>query len=670
MFLEEAAGVSKYRERRRETENRLEDTRENLARVDDIRARARRAAREADAAGRGRAPVQGARTPTPRSSSTCSGCCASRTPTPRRRSTSARSSGRRTSSRPRPRACARSRSNLESAAPGPLPVRRRGERRAGRVLRGQRRRLAPGVGDPLHRRDAPAPRGAVARSLSLQLDQWTRQRAELRGCADDVAGAQGRRRRSRRGGARPRRGRAGPPAGVRGGIPHHAGAGRRVARRDRPRRAGASAWNRTRCRTWARSCSSSRRAKSASSPSAPRWPSRIRCSSPISKAGLRTPTREIEGVGERVAALQDALPGLEAAGGAALARLQELEREASQLDGRLAALQAIQARVEENGEISEWLERHGLASLPRLWQKITVEPGWEQADRIHPARAPACARAGRSRRPAAPARRSAAGQGQRVRLGRRRCRADFGRACAAGDAGEVHRPVRACAGRGLAVGMLSLRRHAAPDDAPRARARRGAGQSRRPPVHPLRRELPRPDSGDAGILARQREIEGLVAERETFDDRLAEVRRARDAAEAQLAERRTEVSGLQEQEVRAAAAAPRARARAPAAHRGLAARAFARRADRRRTGRDPRPQGSAKSPTRWPRRRTSSGIRPRSTRCTRRSRTSAAATTTRRAPRKAIARRCSAPNCRPRRPSSRRANATARSARSSAASAA
>ncbi len=36
MFLEEAAGVSKYKERRRETENRLRDTRDNLTRVDDI----------------------------------------------------------------------------------------------------------------------------------------------------------------------------------------------------------------------------------------------------------------------------------------------------------------------------------------------------------------------------------------------------------------------------------------------------------------------------------------------------------------------------------------------------------------------------------------------------------------------------------------------------------
>ena len=37
VFLEEAAGVTRYKERRKETHGRLEDTRENLTRVEDIR---------------------------------------------------------------------------------------------------------------------------------------------------------------------------------------------------------------------------------------------------------------------------------------------------------------------------------------------------------------------------------------------------------------------------------------------------------------------------------------------------------------------------------------------------------------------------------------------------------------------------------------------------------
>src|SRR5205085_6829205 len=37
VFLEEAAGISKYKERRKETETRLGGTRENLSRITDIR---------------------------------------------------------------------------------------------------------------------------------------------------------------------------------------------------------------------------------------------------------------------------------------------------------------------------------------------------------------------------------------------------------------------------------------------------------------------------------------------------------------------------------------------------------------------------------------------------------------------------------------------------------
>ena len=37
VFIEEAAGISRYKERRRETENRIRRTNENLERLTDLR---------------------------------------------------------------------------------------------------------------------------------------------------------------------------------------------------------------------------------------------------------------------------------------------------------------------------------------------------------------------------------------------------------------------------------------------------------------------------------------------------------------------------------------------------------------------------------------------------------------------------------------------------------
>ncbi len=59
--------------------------------------------------------------------------------------------------------------------------------------------------------------------------------------------------------------------------------------------------------------------------------------------------------------------------------LQMLEREFSALEGRLLTLQKIQNQVEENSKIQDWIGRHELASKARLWQKIRVEAGWETA---------------------------------------------------------------------------------------------------------------------------------------------------------------------------------------------------------------------------------------------------------------------------------------------------
>jgi chromosome segregation protein len=59
--------------------------------------------------------------------------------------------------------------------------------------------------------------------------------------------------------------------------------------------------------------------------------------------------------------------------------LQTFERELSVLEGKLATLQKIQSQVEENSKLQDWIARHQLASKPRLWQKLRVEQGWETA---------------------------------------------------------------------------------------------------------------------------------------------------------------------------------------------------------------------------------------------------------------------------------------------------
>ena len=59
--------------------------------------------------------------------------------------------------------------------------------------------------------------------------------------------------------------------------------------------------------------------------------------------------------------------------------LQALERELAALDSKLVTLQRIQRHSDENGKVDDWLERQGLLNRPRLWQKLTVKEGWETA---------------------------------------------------------------------------------------------------------------------------------------------------------------------------------------------------------------------------------------------------------------------------------------------------
>ncbi|MTV38446.1 chromosome segregation protein SMC [Duganella radicis] len=51
----------------------------------------------------------------------------------------------------------------------------------------------------------------------------------------------------------------------------------------------------------------------------------------------------------------------------------------AQLEARLNALRQLQERVQTQGKVTPWLQKHELESLPRLWQKLNIESGWEPA---------------------------------------------------------------------------------------------------------------------------------------------------------------------------------------------------------------------------------------------------------------------------------------------------
>jgi len=82
---------------------------------------------------------------------------------------------------------------------------------------------------------------------------------------------------------------------------------------------------------------------------------------------------------DQLAALEASLPGVTAERDAAQAALQAQTREAHALEARISALKELQEKVQRSGKLQPWLEKHELAGLPRIWQRLHVEAGWETA---------------------------------------------------------------------------------------------------------------------------------------------------------------------------------------------------------------------------------------------------------------------------------------------------
>ncbi len=81
----------------------------------------------------------------------------------------------------------------------------------------------------------------------------------------------------------------------------------------------------------------------------------------------------------RLHELNEQVPSLDEQRRAAQAAVNAESGRLADIAARLEALRALQEKVQTEGKLKPWLERHGLAGLPGLWKQVHIEPGWETA---------------------------------------------------------------------------------------------------------------------------------------------------------------------------------------------------------------------------------------------------------------------------------------------------
>ncbi|MDO8465518.1 MAG: chromosome segregation protein SMC [Gallionella sp.] len=82
---------------------------------------------------------------------------------------------------------------------------------------------------------------------------------------------------------------------------------------------------------------------------------------------------------QQLANLQEQLPLADNERRNQRASLQQQERVLAQTEARLDALQQLQQHIDTDKNLNDWLQQHQLEKLPRLWQSIRIENGWEDA---------------------------------------------------------------------------------------------------------------------------------------------------------------------------------------------------------------------------------------------------------------------------------------------------
>ena len=82
---------------------------------------------------------------------------------------------------------------------------------------------------------------------------------------------------------------------------------------------------------------------------------------------------------EQVTATQQRLPELEVRRREIQQDVQKAQQAKNESEARKSALEQLQKRMQSGSKIGEWLQRHGLSNQKPLWKRIHVEAGWEDA---------------------------------------------------------------------------------------------------------------------------------------------------------------------------------------------------------------------------------------------------------------------------------------------------
>jgi chromosome segregation protein len=81
----------------------------------------------------------------------------------------------------------------------------------------------------------------------------------------------------------------------------------------------------------------------------------------------------------QLAKLQAQLPAADEARRNSHVAAQESERQLAQVEARLNALEQLQRQIDQDKNLKIWLAKYQLDNVPRLWQAIRIDAGWEDA---------------------------------------------------------------------------------------------------------------------------------------------------------------------------------------------------------------------------------------------------------------------------------------------------